>query len=520
MRSSKQHLTVLIIFLCALGSIIFAYRYFYLGVPLQPTAMVESWTIEANLKFNAHGVPIKAGFIVPNMPPSYTVLDEYFITHHYGVTTSKNGFNRETTWSIRRAQGLQSLYYRGIYRKTTMEDTLLDKPGRLFKPTLTEAQVSAVNSIITTVRSSSADIQTFAQEAVKFLNQNNGGNTKILMEGFAAKDTQNTEPPFNHPLAQKLAAAAVVVLGQANIHAMIVNGVHLSLQNDAELDTYLAVFNDKEWIFINPLNGSIGLPDNFLLWTWQHGEESLYTLKGGTHPQFHIAVSPTTVSALSVAKIRGTQTDSQLIKFSLLQLPIHMQQTYQILLTIPIGAFIILLLRNFIGLVTFGTFMPVLIALAFRETHIVWGIFLFVTIVFFGLLVRFYLDHLRLLLVPRLAVILTVVILLMVIISIFCVQLGLENGLSVALFPMVILTMTIERMCIAWDERGAYEAIKSGVGSLIAAIVAYEVMRQTAIEYIFFAFPELLFILIALILLAGQYRGYRLFELMRFKSLG
>lgn len=517
MRSQKRHLALLVISLILMGSAIFFYRHVHLGVPLKPTDVVESWTIEANLKFDAHGAPIKANFIVPNMSPSYAVLDEYFVTHDYGVTTGKKGFNRETVWSIRRATGLQSLYYRGIYRKTTVDDVFLDKPGRLFKPTLTEAQTSAADTIITKVRSASADIQTFAQETVKLLNKNNDGNVKILTE---MSDKPSNQIPHH---AQQLAIAAVLVLSQANIHAMIVNGVYLSLQSHAHWDTYLAVFNDKEWIFINPVTGASGLPDNFLIWAWYndiHGDEPLYTVKGGNHAQFHVAVSPTPVSAVSVAKIRGTQTDSQLIKFSLLQLPVNVQQTYQILLTIPVGAFIILLLRNFVGLITFGTFMPVLIALAFRETHIIWGIVLFTTIVFFGLLVRFYLDHLRLLLVPRLAVILTVVILLMILISIFSVHLGFENGLSVALFPMVILTMTIERMCIAWDERGPLEAIKSGAGSLLAAIIAYEVMRNTEIEYLFFAFPEFLFILIAFILLVGQYRGYRLFELLRFKALG
>jgi hypothetical protein len=34
-----------------------------------------------------------------------------------------------------------------------------------------------------------------------------------------------------------------------------------------------------------------------------------------------------------------------------------------------------------------------------------------------------------------------------------------------------------------------------------------------------FAFPELLFVLLALILWFGQYRGYRLFELFRFNAL-
>ena len=35
----------------------------------------------------------------------------------------------------------------------------------------------------------------------------------------------------------------------------------------------------------------------------------------------------------------------------------------------------------------------------------------------------------------------------------------------------------------------------------------------------FFAFPELLIMLLAVILSFGQYRGYRLFELIRFKAL-
>ena len=114
------------------------------------------------------------------------------------------------------------------------------------------------------------------------------------------------------------------------------------------------------------------------------------------------AVPIVVVNALSIAKSRGLQADSQLLRFSLLQLPVNVQGVYKILLTVPIGAFIILILRNFIGLKTFGTFMPVLIALAFRETHVVWGISLFVIIVSFGLLARFYLDQLKLLLVPRL----------------------------------------------------------------------------------------------------------------------
>ena len=94
---------------------------------------------------------------------------------------------------------------------------------------------------------------------------------------------------------------------------------------------------------------------------------------------------------------------------------------------IPIGALVILFLRNFVGVKTFGTFMPVLVALAFRET-LLWGIVLFVVIVSLGLLIRFYLERLRLLLVPRLTVVLTVVVLLMAGISVLSHKLGIQPG--------------------------------------------------------------------------------------------
>jgi hypothetical protein len=87
---------------------------------------------------------------------------------------------------------------------------------------------------------------------------------------------------------------------------------------------------------------------------------------------------------------------------------------YSILLLVPLGAFLVVLLRNVIGISTFGTFMPVLVAMAFRETKLLNGVLLFTLIVALGLSIRFYLERLRLLLVPRLAAVLTVVVLLMV----------------------------------------------------------------------------------------------------------
>jgi hypothetical protein len=210
---------------------------------------------------------------------------------------------------------------------------------------------------------------------------------------------------------------------------------------------------------------------------------------------------------------------SLLVDFSLFSLPIQTQAVYSVLLMIPIGALVMVIMRNIVGIDAFGTFMPVLIALSFRETQLFWGVILFTLLVALGLSIRFLLERLRLLLVPRLGAVLIVVVILMLVISVVSHKLGLETGLSVALFPMVIIAMTIERMSVVWEERGAGDAIRAGLGSLLVAAVAYLAMGMDWLEHLIFTFPELLLFVLAVVLLLGRYTGYRLTELRRFRPI-
>lgn len=503
MFRKNTHLIILIISLTIIGTSIFLYRWHYLKIPLTPATTQDSWTVEANLRFRAGSGPIKVQFYIPNNPPNYAIMDESFISRNYGVTAQQEGPNRLASWSIRRASGLQSLYYRAVFYRSDPNAPPLTVPSTLPQPELSETEQFAVDLILEQVRGRSADIRTFAIETVRILNDRNDGNAEILL---------NRDYSVSNIVRQ-----AIAILSFANIYAEQVNGLELRAQLAAQMQQMLAVYNGQEWVYINPTTALVGLPDNFLI--WQYSDTPLSQIEGGFQAQFTISVSQNPVSALQMAQIRSDVLQSMLIKFSPFELPLRAQYIYQILLTVPIGAFILLLLRNFVGIATFGTFMPVLIALAFRETQLFAGIILFTFVVSAGLLVRFYLEQVRLLLVPRLTAILIVVVMLMLAISIFSQQLGIEQGLSIALFPMVILTMTIERMCIVWDERGAFEAIKLGTGSLFGASLAYLVMRNDEIGYLFFAFPELLLPLLSLTLWLGQYQGYRLTELYRFKSL-
>jgi hypothetical protein len=115
--------------------------------------------------------------------------------------------------------------------------------------------------------------------------------------------------------------------------------------------------------------------------------------------------------------------------------------------------------------------------------------------------------------------VLVIVIGLMLGVSLVSARIGFEPGLSIALFPMVILTMTIERMSIVWDERGGATAVKECAGSLFVAICGYFAMTEPHFGYLMFVFPELLLVALAACLLFGAYTGYRLSELLRFRDL-
>ena len=98
-------------------------------------------------------------------------------------------------------------------------------------------------------------------------------------------------------------------------------------------------------------------------------------------------------------------------------------------------------------------------------------------------------------------------------------MLQLEFSRSITLFPTIILAWTVERLSVLWEEDGAREvAIQTG-GSLVTAVLCFFLMGSHTIQYMVFTFPEWILLVLAVILLLGQYTGYRLSELRRFSPL-
>ena len=503
MRSLTLHLKVLITLLVTVGVLVTAYQIFILGIPVTEDETDDLWNIDAKVEFQASpSVPVKMQMFVPPLNQDYVSLNESFISNNYGVSVNRAEGNRKVTWSARRASGKQTLYYRLVLTKRYSGEKPKEK-GPIFRDSLPVegAEKIAAEALLAPIRQHSADVETFVSETIKRVNNEKDDNVKLLLGG-------------DNSVSNK-AKVADLLLSIAHVPLQRVHTVRLASEQQSP-ELWLRSFNGENWLYFNPESGEQGLPSDRVVW-WT-GDEPLVSIEGGKKPQVSFTLNNSEMNAIRLAKLTDGNTDVDFLEYSLYGLPLQTQQTYQIMIMIPIGVLVILILRNLGGLQTLGTFTPVLIALAFRETQLGFGIVLFTIITALGLSLRSYLEHLKLQMLPRLSVVLTFVVVLIAVISLFSHKLGLERGLSVALFPMVILTMTIERLSITWEERGGSHAFKVAVGTLFAATLAHLLMTIPELTYFIFTFPAVLLIMVGFMLAMGRYRGYRLTELFRFKA--
>jgi hypothetical protein len=275
---------------------------------------------------------------------------------------------------------------------------------------------------------------------------------------------------------------------------------------------HIQVWQGDHWRLYHPRSGPVTGTSNLLL--WQTETPSVLEVIGGTRSRVSFSMISQDRSMLELAE--GSREPG--FALSLYSLPIAEQGMFKLIMLLPVGALVVVFMRILVGVRTSGTFMPVLIALAFLQTDLLPGLASFILVVAIGLLIRSYLSSLNLLLVARIA---TLVILVIGIISVFSVvsyQLGLIGGLTITFFPMIILAWTIERMSIIWEEEGPKEVLIQGGGSLLVATLAFLLMDQALVRHLAFNFPELHLAILALVMIIGRYTGYRLLELGRFAS--
>ena len=194
-------------------------------------------------------------------------------------------------------------------------------------------------------------------------------------------------------------------------------------------------------------------------------------------------------------------------------------QALNLILVLPVIAAIIVVVRTLIGVETFGTFSPVIVALAFLTTGLRWGAAIFAVIVGVGAFVRALLQHVRLQLVARLAILIAVVAGIMAGLTVIGASFGIGALMNVSIFPMVIMSNVIENFTTSQAEFGTREAVRLTINTLGLAALCYLAIDPTGLQSLLLAFPELLVGAIIVDVVLGKWRGLRLLEYVRFLDL-
>lgn len=504
---NRKHLYLLVVLLALFGIIFFSYKVLFLNFPLQPFAEEDTWEAEVRISFLAKDAPAEASLYIPRTGSTYIAVDEQFISRDFEIKIIETEGNRQVIWSAGKVSGTQFLYFRTLIRPTGRRNEIIPTGApKIENPNFEGTELLAANTLLEDINPYKSDITVLIGKLINIFNEQPVNENISLLLNKKKLSVKN-----------KL-VTITKLLAVINIPARVVNGFQLErFRRNAEIMHWLEVYQNGQWRKYDQESGEI--VDNINILPWWHGQEKFIRVIGGKRVKSKVSMRLNKEPAELGGMWREGYILPKLEKFSLLGLPIETQIVFQTLLTIPVGVFLLLLLKNIIGIKTIGTFTPVLIALAFREIPLLWGVLLFSLIVGLGLAVRFYFDYLKLLRIPRLTAVLIVVVILTGLISIVSYHFGIYQGLTVTLFPMVIMAMTIERISVIWEKRGPMEATEKGLGSLLVALAAYAIMDLDIVKHLVLMFPELLLILLAATLFLGYYSGQSLSKLVRARLL-
>jgi hypothetical protein len=346
---------------------------------------------------------------------------------------------------------------------------------------------------------------------------------------FVEKDILN-DPPLNdrerspavclHDGSGDSGAKArllVVLLRHRGIPARLVTGLALAHSGaEQRFHYWVEAWVDNRWLPMCPFHRHYGrVPNTYVV--FGHGDRPL--VRGQQIKDLTCAFLAERTTAADLDGGSASPLKRFFRTTSLYLLPPPEQRLAELLLLLPVAALIICLYRNVIGLNSFGTFAPALVGLAFRDLHTLPGLLVFVSILMIGWVFRRVLDRYHLLQVPRIALMLSLIMAVLLLLMVVANYYDFPATRYVALFPLVILTGMVERFWTLETEDGTTSSFRTLLSTLFIAATIAVVLSIHAVVRHLFRCPETLGLIMACQLLIGRYTGYRLMELVRFRDL-
>ncbi len=499
------------------------YKVVWLDYELDPKPAPDRWSVQMEVRLFNPDDSAKVTFFMPADGTNQRIYDERVSAEGMRFFIRPRDGNRVAVAVGKPDEGSRLTY------RFSMQ-TLPPKEGELPRsvPPIGEAEAKQLAALLAPEESIQSDAE-LVSSLLEELEIRGDDRAKALRQihEFIVGDVQTTDghdgPQDALAVLQRerggvhgKARAEVAMLRAVSIPARVVAGVPLTDGGSTDVTYWVEARLDGRFWPLDPTRGlDVAAPERLIL---HQGDGVAIDPVGIERATLAVSMLREREAQFQIYQRKIGNSDRLLDKLSLYSLPVKTRVLYQVLLLVPLGALVVAIFRNLVGVPTFGTFMPILISLAFRESGIPWGLLLFSTVVGIGYVGRHLLNRAQLLMVPRLSFLLTLVILIIAGLMVLAEHLGSNKAFSIALFPIVIITMTIERLSIAIAEEGPRNAAKVVIGTLVVAIFGYWVIANDTLQHFVFTFPEIHLVTLAILLLMGRYTGYRLSEWTRFRA--
>ncbi len=194
--------------------------------------------------------------------------------------------------------------------------------------------------------------------------------------------------------------------------------------------------------------------------------------------------------------------------------------TLVLVLILPIIVTVIAFFRQIIGIKAFGIYTPAIITFAFLATNeIKYGITIFVTVIAMGTASRYILKRARLLYLPRVAIMITIVG-LSILFLLFIGGIWNRTGLaSVSIFPILIMITLVEKFIAVQIEKGNRSAVILSIETLLISVIGYYIASWGYLINFLLTYPWAVLFTIPVNIFLGKWTGLRLSEYFRFRQI-
>lgn len=501
-----------------------SYKLFALDYPLADLIPTTSYLVELSMQVDGHGDEINVGTYLPRTDARQAISDEQNSSGGFTFNLESDTLNRTASWKAEGLRGSQDLRYEFSVQARHLRYHI---PAELIIPTSYPAELAPYLAaepgiqrddplIVAELRRVVPDPQPSMVDALTRIHRYLQDN--ITNRTFSGYTDALTALKLREASCNGKSRLFLAFARKLNIPARLVGGLIMQQGSKRVTHQWVEVYVNGQWVPFDTINDYFAeIPANFL--ALYYGDLVLFRHTPNINFQYFFKVTkrlvprPTAESALSESALNVTNL------YALFERAGISQNLLKIILMIPLGALVTVVFRNIIGLETFGTFLPVLIAAAARETGLWWGLAGFVTIIVLSAVIRRGLDWLQLLHSPKMAIVLTTVVIVMMSMTMGGMKLGYVDLAHITLFPIAILAITAERVALMESEQGALKVARTTLMTLVVISACYAVMDSLFMQCLMLAFPELLLVVIALNLWLGKWIGIRVSEFVRFRRL-